>query len=128
LLGVGEYDLAAGAEETVASEEAQGGVYSLSDESGNIVRTGRSSNLYQRSLVHGRNPVLGQFRFNVEYRTDVYAEQRGLEQALYDQNPGAQASNGGFNFIRGISPTNPKGPLYVEAATDYLARLVSSAG
>ncbi|WP_425308290.1 Imm26 family immunity protein [Ammonicoccus fulvus] len=31
--------------------------------------------------------VLGDYHFNTEYRTDVYAEQRGLEQMLYDRYP-----------------------------------------
>lgn len=59
----------------------------------------------------------------MEYRTDVYAEQRGLEQMLYDRYPGAQAQNGGFKYIRGISPTNPNGPGYMQAAVDFLERL-----
>ena len=75
--------------EAAASDasQAQGGVYSLRDEAGNVVRTGRSSNLAARELAHANDPVLGQFEFNVEYRTDVYSEQRGLEQLLYDQKP-----------------------------------------
>jgi hypothetical protein len=35
-------------------------------------------------VAHANDPVLGQFEFQVEYGTDVYAEQRGLEQLLYD--------------------------------------------
>jgi hypothetical protein len=67
--------------------------------------------------------VLGQFDFQVEYRTDVRAEQRGLEQMLYDQYPGAQAANGGYNMIRRISPLNPNRPAYMQAAYDYLKQL-----
>lgn len=63
---------------------------------------------------------MGDFQFQVEYRTDVYAEQRGLEQTLYDRYPGAQAVNGGFNKIRGISASNPKPPTYMQAAQDFL--------
>jgi RHS repeat-associated protein len=114
------------AEDTAAAGDtaaARGGVYSLRDEAGNVVRTGRSSNLAAREVAHANDPVLGQFEFQVEYRTDVYAEQRGLEQMLYDQYPGAQAANGGYNMIRGISPLNPNGPVYMRAAYDYLARL-----
>ena len=55
------------------------------------------------------DPALGQFEFQVEYRTDVYAEQRGLEQLLYKSYPEAQAANGGYNFIRAINPLNPEG-------------------
>lgn len=62
----------------------------MRDEAGNVVRTGRSSNLAARQVAHANDPVLGQFEFQVEYRTDVYAEQRGLEQILYDQYPGAR--------------------------------------
>jgi hypothetical protein len=100
-----------------------GGVYTLRDEAGNVVRTGRSSNLAAREAAHFNDPVLGQFEFQVEYRTDVYAEQRGLEQMLYDQYPQAQAANGGYNMIRGIGPLNPNGPGYMQAAEAYLQRL-----
>jgi len=65
------------------------------------------------------------FQFQVEYRTDVYAEQRGLEQTLYDRYPGAQAANGGFNYIRGISLSNPSLPSYMQAAQDFPAGLGS---
>jgi len=67
--------------------------------------------------------VLGDYQFNVEYRTDVYAEQRGLEQTLYDRYPGAQLRNGGLNKIRGISPSNTSLDLYMQSARDFLARL-----
>jgi hypothetical protein len=98
-------------------------VYALRDEAGNVVRTGRSSNLAAREAAHFNDSVLGQFEFQVEYRTDVYAGQRGLEQMLYDQYPGAQAANGGYNKIRAISPQNPKGPAYMQAAEGYVQRL-----
>ncbi len=71
-----------------ATEDAVGGVYSLRDaETGEVLRTGRSVNLAQRAVQHANDPVLGDLEFQVEYRTDDYAEQRGLEQLLYDQNP-----------------------------------------
>ncbi|MHB1594941.1 MAG: hypothetical protein ACYCO9_14210 [Streptosporangiaceae bacterium] len=102
---------------------ARGGVYTLRDAAGNVVRTGRSVNLAARQVAHANDPVLGEFEFQVEYRTNVYAEQRGLEQILYDRYPGAQAANGGYNMIRGISPLNPRGPGYMQAAYDFLGRL-----
>ena len=68
-----------------AATEAKGGVYSLRDEAGDVVRTGRTSDLAARAAAHFSDPVLGDFQFQVEYRTDVYAEQRVLEQMLYDQ-------------------------------------------
>ncbi len=103
-----------------AGSEARGGVYSLRDSLGNVVRTGRTKDLAARELAHANDSQLGRFEFRVEYRTDVYAQQRGLEQVLYDRNPGAQAANGGLNKIRGISPKNPNGPGYMNAAQDYL--------
>ncbi len=98
-------------------------MYTLRNAAGDVVRTGRTSNLVAREAAHFNDPVLGQFRFQVEYRTGVYAEQRGLEQLLYEQYPGAQAANGGYNMIRGISPLNPNGPGYMQAAYDFLASL-----
>lgn len=77
----------------------------------------------RREAAHFNGPVLGEYRFNVEYRTDVYAEQRGLEQVLYDRYPGAQAANGGFNRIRGISPSNPNLPTHMQSAWDFLEPL-----
>lgn len=107
--------------------ETSGGVYSLRDsETGDIVRTGRSSNLAARQAAHANSSVLGEFRFQVEYETDNYAEQRGLEQMLYDQNPSAQAMNGGFNYIRGISLSNPNLAEYLQAATAHIAGLGGS--
>jgi hypothetical protein len=95
----------------------------LRDDAGNVVRTGRSNDLAARQIAHANDPVLGDFEFNPEYRTDVYAEQRGLEQTLYDQYPGAQAANGGYNFIRGIGLSNPNLPSYMQAAQDFLDAL-----
>lgn len=54
------------------------------------------------------------------YETNVYAEQRGLEQMLYDAYPGAQAANGGFNYVRGISDRNPNLATYMQAAESFL--------
>ena len=70
-----------------------------------VVRTGRTSGLAAREAQHFNDPVFDDFRFQVEYRTDVYEEQRGLEQILYDRYP-ARLVNGGFNKIRPIGPAN----------------------
>jgi hypothetical protein len=99
-----------------------GGVYSLRDADGNIVRTGRTKNLSARQSQHANDPALGEFESNVEYRTNDYAEQRGLEQMIYDANPQAQAANGGFNKIRPISPLNLRRQTYLDAAQDFLDR------
>jgi hypothetical protein len=98
-----------------------GGVYTLRDpETGEVVRTGRTGNLAVRQAQLARDPDLSDFEFQVEYRTDNYAEQRGLEQVLYDRYPGAQEASGGFNKIRAISMTNSRRSGYMEAAADYL--------
>ena len=44
------------------------------------------------------------------------------------RNPGAQAANGGYNYIRGISPTNPNGPGYMQAAYNFLEQLSNDSG
>jgi hypothetical protein len=103
-----------------ATSVAQGGVYTLRDEAGTVVRTGRTSNLAARVTAHANDSLLGDFQFNVEYRTDVYAEQRGLEQVIYDRYPGAMQVNGGFNKIAAISSSNPNYSSYMQAARDYL--------
>lgn len=59
-------------------------------------------------------------------RRTVYAEQRGLERMLYDRYPEARAANGGYNFIRGISLSNPNLDSYMQSASDFLARLGGS--
>jgi hypothetical protein len=71
-------------------------------------------------VAHANSSTLGDYQFTVEHRTDNYAEQRGLEQMLFDQHPEAQAVNGGFNKIRAISPLNPRRGLYLQAARDYI--------
>lgn len=93
------------------------------DPPGSVVRTGRTNDLAAREMAHARDPLLGNFEFQVEFRTDVYAEQRGLEQKLYDLYPGAQAANGGFNRIRAISPSNRNIETYTRAAEDYVERM-----
>lgn len=98
-------------------------MYTLRDEVGNVVRTGRSANLAVREQQLADDLVLGQYEFQVEYRTDVHAEQRGLEEVLYDRYPGAQAANSGYNVIRAISLRNPNRAGYMQAAYGYLERL-----
>jgi hypothetical protein len=115
-------DVAAGGDAATDMAAPRGGVYTLRDEAGNVVRTGRTKDLAAREASHANDPALRDYQFNVEYRTDVYAEQRGLEQLLYDRYPGAQAANGGFNKIRGISPTNPNFDFYMQSAWDFLER------
>lgn len=82
----------------------------MRDEVGNVVGTGRSSDLAARAVAHANDPVLGQFEFQVEHRTEVYAEQRGLEQMLYDQYPGATGGQRRLHHDPGDQPAEPERP------------------
>ncbi len=85
-----------------ATVEARGGTYVLRDAEGTVVRSGRTNDLARREAEHLRDPDLAEFQFEPAYRTDVYAEQRGLEQIQHNQY------NPALNKIRPISPSNPK--------------------
>jgi RHS repeat-associated protein len=101
---------------------AKGGVYTLSDETGTVVRTGRTKDLKQREKQHKNAKDTKDLDFNEAHRTDDYAEQRGLEQKVYNDNPQAQSNNGGLNKIKPIRDKNEKKPIYEKAAEDYLKR------
>jgi hypothetical protein len=93
---------------------ARGGTYLLRDaETGQVMRTGRTSDLARRAAEHGLDPLLRDFEFEPVHRTDVYNEQRGLEQLLHDmyQPP--------LNKIRPISPANPNLLIYQDAANGF---------
>jgi hypothetical protein len=95
----------------------QGGAYVLFNaESGAVMRSGRTINLVQRKAQHLRDPVLGGFKFNAVFKTNIYAEQRGLEQYLHNLHSPP------LNKIRPISPWNPKGPGYMRAAQEFLEK------
>lgn len=66
-----------------------------------VMRTGRSCNLEVREAQHARDAVLKNFQFEPVYRTDIYAEQRGLEQMLHN------LYNPTLNLINPIGPRNP---------------------
>ncbi|WP_162940312.1 RHS repeat-associated core domain-containing protein [Gryllotalpicola protaetiae] len=102
--------------------DARGGVYTLRDGDGNVVRTGRTKDFVARQGQHAQDPILRQFDFNEEFYTDDYAEQRGLEDWLYQRYPEARAANGGFNKIGAVSPSNPNLAAYQQAASSYLER------
>ncbi|WP_242396381.1 hypothetical protein [Anaeromyxobacter oryzisoli] len=92
--------------------EAKGGTYLLRDPvTGEVVRTGRTKDLARREGEHARNPLLGDFTFEVDRRTDVYAEQRGREQVIHDQYDPR------LDRIEPISPRNPRRKEYLDAAT-----------
>ncbi|MCW5958626.1 MAG: RHS repeat-associated core domain-containing protein [Pyrinomonadaceae bacterium] len=97
----------------------RGGVYVLVDSNtGKVMRGGRTNDLERRMAEHARDPELGKFDFRPKYRTDDYAEQRGLEELLYNKY-----SNAPFNFRRGISEKNPNRRKYLNAAYDFLSKL-----
>ena len=97
--------------------QARGGTYVLRDPvTGRVMRTGRTNDLARRQLEHARDPALRDYVFEPVHRTDVYAEQRGLEQLLHETH------NPPLNRIRGISPTNPRLPEYRDAAQRFLER------
>jgi RHS repeat-associated protein len=98
----------------VNTPQTRGGVYTLRNESGEVVRTGRTKNLEDRKTAHEKDPILREYKFRVEYRTDNYAEQRGLEQTMYERYPGARVENGGYekiswNFTDESQPLNVHG-------------------
>jgi RHS repeat-associated protein len=104
---------------TIANNKATGGVYTLVDkETGNVMRAGRTGNFINREAQHARNPILKPFKFNIEYRTNNYAEQRGLEQYIHDMY------NPPLDKINPISPKNPNIDIYMKAAEEFLEKLL----
>ena len=88
-----------------------GGTYLLLDPvTGNVMRTGRSNDLARREYEHSRAPVLGQYTFQIDVRTDSYYQQRGREQIIHDQ------FNPPLNRVRPISPSNPRREDYLNSA------------
>jgi RHS repeat-associated protein len=108
--------------EKAAAVEAKGGVYVLKD-GDKVVRTGRTNDMARRAAEHANDPALKKFTFEPRYKTDVYAEQRGLEHALYEQYKSTAAKgNGGYNKIKAIGDANKKKNIYIKAAEDYLKK------
>ncbi len=96
-------------------QTAKGGTYVLKDgRSGQIMRSGRSNNLLRRRAEHSRDPLLKDYMFEPVHRTDVYKQQRGLEQFLHDMH------NPPLNKVRPISPKNPRRQKYIDAAEEFL--------
>ena len=111
---------AGGAAANGGGAEPRGGLYILRDpKTGEVMRTGRTSDLYSRESDHRtgtKNPATKGLNFEVVYRTDNRLEQRGLEQRLYEQYPGAP-----LNKQRAIDPRHPNRDRYLKAADDFLA-------
>jgi RHS repeat-associated protein len=95
--------------------QATGGVYVLRDpETGKVMYAGRTKNLNSRRGDHARDPRFTDFEFDPIYPTDVYDEQRGLEQIVHD------AHQPPFNRINPISSRNPNRPNYIGAGNQYI--------
>jgi hypothetical protein len=100
-----------------AASHARGGTYVLRDPAtGQVMRSGRTNDLARRQLEHARDAGLGHLRFEEVHRTDVYEEQRGLEQLLHDTHKPP------LNRIGGIDPKNPRRQEYLDAAREFLRR------
>jgi hypothetical protein len=97
-----------------AEIEVRGGVYVLRDFEGNVVRSGRTNDLARREAEHLRDPILKDYDFEAIYRTDVYNEQRGLEQVLHKRYQPT------LNKISPISSMNKNFDIYMNAAQRYL--------
>lgn len=80
-----------------------------------MVRTGRTKDLARRAGEHFRDPRLTDFNFEVVARTDVYAQQRGLEQLLHETYKPA------LDLINPISGINPNRASYLTQADEFLS-------
>lgn len=83
-------------------------------ETGQVVRTGRTNDLARRAAEHNRDPALREYIFDEVHRTDIYAEQRGLEQMLNEHYKAP------LDRINAISPRNRRLQEYVDAARSFL--------
>jgi hypothetical protein len=93
----------------------KGGTYILRDPvTGQVMRTGRTNDLARRATEHGRDPALRDFIFEPVHKTDVYAEQRGLEQLLHE------AYRPPLNHISPVRANNPRLKEYLDAAQQFL--------
>jgi RHS repeat-associated protein len=94
---------------------AKGATYLLREPAtGKVMRTGRSNDILRRAGEHGRDPALSGLRLERVDLTDVYEEQRGLEQLLHDKyDPPLNRNNP-------IDPSNPNRQRYLDAAQEFL--------
>ena len=82
----------------------RGGVYILTDpKTGVVTRSGRTNDLDRRQGEHGRAPETCGLDFSIVAETDVYDEQRGVEQLTHDAY-----GKPVLNKLEPISPKNKK--------------------
>ncbi|UYK64995.1 hypothetical protein NG831_12075 [Xanthomonas sacchari] len=67
-------------------------------------------------MKHARDPIMKDFSFEAVYRTDVTAEQRGLENIIHN------TYNPPLGAIPPISPKNPRLAGYMRAAEEFLKK------
>jgi hypothetical protein len=73
-----------------------------------------ANDLTRRAAEHRGDPVLRDFQFEPVYRTDDYAEQRGLEQLLQEKYDPP------LNKHNPVDPANPNRQRYLDAAQSFL--------
>jgi hypothetical protein len=102
---------------------ARGGVYAWVNRDGRVEYVGRTNDIQARRQDYRNDPRFRGMTFRELAQTNVYAEQRGLEQRAIDRY-GARSVTGrpDQNRIEGISPNNPLYDVY-RNASDYFPRL-----
>jgi hypothetical protein len=112
---VGAHNLVTGAFAlTTGGDLPTGGVYTLRNPDGLVVRVGRTSDLARRAGEYGRDPNYFDLDFMPEFETNNYSAQRGLEQMLYDEY------NPPMNVNRPISLRNSNITNYINVAYHFL--------
>jgi RHS repeat-associated protein len=106
------------AEDDLATKNPKGGTYVLKDENDEVARSGRTNDLERREQEHARGEETNDKKFEVDVRTDDKKVQRGREQQLHEQY------NPPLNKIKPIADKNPKRPLYMQAAQDFMDKAI----
>ena len=76
----------------------------------------KNFDMRQRSYENNNN--FFDLKFNRRFFTDNYAERRGLEQYLYEDNQKPP-----LNINRPINPASKNIDTYIKAASDFLSKI-----
>ena len=76
------------------------------------MRTGRTNDLNRRRGEHARDQATKDLRFEIDRRTDNYAQQRGREQIIHDRY------NPPLNVIEPIRANHPLRVYYLRAGNE----------